>query len=123
MANLASEITRPHGGKTTMKITTIISTSTITGQVNLGFRRLKKLYAQALGNFSGGLSLALEGSLDNTNWFPLLDDAGTPAAIIFTTAGQVVSDRPVRYVRLVRSSGDGSADADFHMDVYSERNN
>lgn len=126
MANLPVLITRPHGGRTVMTVNTVIETSDITGSLDIGgLRHMKHVMAQGVGIWTGALSVALEYSIEDTpvNWYPLLDDAGTPAAIIFTGNSRFVSDRPVRHLRLVRSSGTTGADADFIIQAFHERNN
>ena len=125
MADLPISVLHPHGGKTILKIDTVIHTSDITGIIDLGFRRLLILHAHGKGTWTGSLSVALEGSIDNVNWYPVLDDTSTPVAIVFTADLRFVSGNsiPWRYLRLVRSAGTSGADADFLIDVYSERNN
>lgn len=53
---------------------------------------------QAIAGTAGGATIALEGSLNGTNFFSLHDQDGT--AIAYTASGgDGVSEGPIRYVR------------------------
>jgi hypothetical protein len=61
----------------------------------------------ATGTFTGAPTVALQGSNDGTNWFPLTNKQGT--AITFTAGGmQTSQDRPL-YVRPTLTAGTGGA--------------
>ena len=71
----------------------------------------------AAGTFAGGLSLALEGSNDGTNWFACHSLGGSVAAgnaIAFTAAGSAVVAQNARFYRVTRTSGSAS-DVDVVM--------
>lgn len=59
------------------------------------------------GTFTGAPTVALQGSNDGTNWFPLKNKQGT--AITFAAAGMdTTQDRPL-FVRPTLSAGAGGA--------------
>ena len=59
------------------------------------------------GTFTGAPTVALQGSNDNINWFPLKNKQGT--AITFAAAGMdTTQDRPL-FVRPTLSAGAGGA--------------
>lgn len=67
---------------------------------------------QAFGTFAGGLSLALEGSMNGTNWAPVYSLSGSIAAgnaIVFTAAGSAVVAGNYRQYRITRTSGSASS--------------
>lgn len=62
---------------------------------------------QAIGTFDGAVTL--QGSLNNTDWFTLVDIGG--AAVSLTAAGGILVARLAPYVR-VATAGGGSQDVD-----------
>jgi len=72
----------------------------------------------AAGTFGGGLSLALQGSSDGTNWHPCHSLGGTitasSAIALTTTLQSAVVAQNFRYYRLIRTSGSAS-DVDVTM--------
>jgi hypothetical protein len=63
----------------------------------------------ASGTLGAGGAITWEGSLDNTNWFPLSSRIGTPAAIVQTAllTPTMVQERPL-FVRPRVTAGDGT---------------
>jgi hypothetical protein len=62
------------------------------------------LTVQAIGTF-GGTSIAMQGSNDGTNWFPLPNHAGV--AMVFTSAGGASTSYLPLYVRPLLTGGSG----------------
>lgn len=69
---------------------------------------------QVLGDFTGSLSIRIEGSNDGgTTWTVLTDPQGN--ALNFTAAGiEAISENP-QQIRCRATAGSGGADADVHI--------
>jgi hypothetical protein len=65
---------------------------------------------QAVGNFSGGATIALHGSNDGTNYSAIRDVSDAAIALAVDEI-QTVQEVPL-YVKPVIAGGDGSADID-----------
>jgi len=62
---------------------------------------------QAIGTFGVGGSVAIEGSMDGTNWGALRDSTGTAIALTAATIVRDVLENP-RFIRPRVTAGDGA---------------
>lgn len=62
---------------------------------------------QVVGTFGTGGSVAVKGSMDNVNFWPLKDHNGNVIALTSTTPGAVVAEVP-DYIQPVVTAGDGT---------------
>ena len=94
-------------------------TDTDTGGPVTGLSGAAERSVQVVGDFSGGLSVTIEGSnipnaTDNDASYSLLHDVNGDGLTITAEGIQMISENPLS-IRVNTSSGDASADVDVHM--------
>lgn len=104
MATITPTVTR-HGSRGTSVVWEQINHDDTGGTASVDPQH-SSVVIEAVGTFAGGMSVALHGSLDGTNFAAMVDPAGN--AVAFTAAGlKRVSGHALQY-QAVRSSGSSS---------------
>lgn len=100
MANITPQITREHGRVTVLWETMLDDDEGLKFDSPVGYNNRT---VQVTGTFGSGGTVAIEGTLDGTNWFELTD---------FTAAGGVGIVNPLKGIRPHVTAGDGTTDLD-----------